>query len=43
MESDTYVYDEANYLFFRKSYNPDLEKKILATSRCMVVKFMNLH
>jgi hypothetical protein len=38
--SGTYAMDEANYLFFGKSYNTDLDPDPL--SKCTVVKFTNL-
>jgi 3-oxoacyl-[acyl-carrier-protein] synthase-3 len=40
-ESSTYAMDEANYLFFGKSYNPESDPDTLY-KKCMAVKFMSL-
>jgi 3-oxoacyl-[acyl-carrier-protein] synthase-3 len=40
-ESSTYAMDEANYLFFGKSYNPESDPDTRYI-KCMAVKFMSL-
>jgi 3-oxoacyl-[acyl-carrier-protein] synthase-3 len=39
-ESSTYAMDEANYLFFGKSYNPESDPDTRYI-KCMAVKFMS--